>query len=324
VGIDGFWQIKPSDYVRVQYLRSDTQYPASVVENYGERQRAFGGNALWLDYSRVSRAWLAYGSFESYSPGFRSDSGFVPRVDYTNTYVQGQRRFQRGAGSWFNTIDIGMRGWRSTDSDWTPTDQTVAAFVSYAGPYQATVVFNMPRDIVVYEGVRYEYLRPNFAVGIKPTGALNIQLVGRLGGGVDFANNRKANRALQLAPRIDYRPFSSMSVGFSYDLDELWVDGGRLYRANLVQVRALYHLNVRTHVRAILQYTDISRNTALYSLTTEARSRKLFSQYLFSFKVNPQTVLFAGYSDNALSGSTIDLRRENRTFFVKLGYAWVL
>jgi hypothetical protein len=324
VAVDGFWRINPSDSMRVQYLRSDTQYPASIVSNHPQQEGAFGGNAAYLDYTHITRAWLAAGSFEFYSPGFRSDAGFVPRVDYTNTYVQGQRRFQRGAGSWFNTIDIGMRGWRSTDSDWTLTDQTVAAFVTYAGPYQTTMTFNMPREVVVYEGTRYQYVRPNFVAGIKPTGGLNIQVVGRFGGGVDFENIRKAKRAIQLSPQVDYRPLSSMSVGLSYDLDELWVDGGRLYRANLVQLRALYHLNVRTYVRAILQYTDISRNLALYTFATEARSRKLFSQYLFSYKLNPQTVLFAGYSDSSLNDGTFDLRRQNRTFFIKLGYAWAL
>jgi hypothetical protein len=324
VGADAFWRINASDALRVQYLHSDTQYPASIVADYGQRAGAFGGNAAWLDYQHFSRNWIAFGSFESYSPGFRSDTGFVPRVDYTNTFGQGQRRFQRGAGSWFNTIDIGMRGWRSTDSAWTLTDQTIAGFVSYAGPYQTALQVNIPKDVVVYEGVRYEYPRPNFQAAIKPFGGLSLQVAGQFGGGVDFANGRKATRAVQVAPAVDYRPLSRMSVGLSYNLDELWVDGGRLYRADLAQMRVLYHLNVRTFLRAILQYTDISRNPRLYTFPVDAQSRKLFSQYLFSFKLNPQTVLFAGYSDNALSGRTIDLSRQNRTFFLKLGYAWVL
>jgi hypothetical protein len=102
------------------------------------------------------------------------------------------------------------------------------------------------------------------------------------------------------------------------------VDGGRLYSARLAQVRVLYHLNVRTFVRAILQYTDISRQPSLYTAPVDARTRQLFSKYLFSYKVNPQTVLFVGYSDNALGSVGIDLQRQNRAFFVKIGYAWAL
>ena len=54
-----------------------------------------------------------------------------------------------------------------------------------------------------------------------------------------------------------------------------------------------------------------------------ASSRQLFSQWLFSYKVNPQTVFLAGYSDNASGGDALDLTRTDRTFFLKVGYAFI-
>jgi hypothetical protein len=39
--------------------------------------------------------------------------------------------------------------------------------------------------------------------------------------------------------------------------------------------------------------------------------------------VNPQTVALLGYSDNAQAMGSPALTRADRTFFVKLGYAWV-
>jgi hypothetical protein len=128
-----------------------------------------------------------------------------------------------------------------------------------------------------------------------------------------------------LSPAVEYRPASRVSLQLSYTLDQLSVDGGRLYRANLGQLKAIYHINVRTFVRAILQYTDISRDPELYLYSVPPRTRRFFSQYLFSYKLNPQTVLFAGYSDNSndAGGSQgLDLQRQNRTLFVKIGYAW--
>jgi hypothetical protein len=53
-------------------------------------------------------------------------------------------------------------------------------------------------------------------------------------------------------------------------------------------------------------------------------TRHLFSQYLFSYKLNPRTVLLVGYSDNFDAVSRESLTQVNRTFFVKIGYAWVL
>lgn len=321
-GLDAFWRPTQSDSMRVQYIRSDTQYPGAIVADYDQPASPFGGNAALIDYQHVARTWAALGGYEAYDSGFRSDTGFVPRVDYRNLQGQAQRRWFRGAGGWFTTIDVGIRGWRTTDDDWTLTDQSVAAFVTYTGPYQMQVQFSMPQDISVYQGARYEYLRPNFFYGIKPSGDTSLQVFGRFGGGVDYANNRPATSIVQIGPVAEYRPVKRVSLRLSYNLDQLSVGSGRLYRANLAQLRVIYFLNVRTFVRAILQYTDISRDPGLYTYPVDARTRRLFSQYLFSYKLNPQTVLFAGYSDNAEGSQAADLQQQNRTLFIKIGYAW--
>ena len=52
------------------------------------------------------------------------------------------------------------------------------------------------------------------------------------------------------------------------------------------------------------------------------KTQTVFTQFLFSYKLNPQTVLFIGYSDNYLGMTNIDVTQTNRTFYVKLGYAW--
>ena len=142
----------------MQYIRTETQYPGAIVQDYGQPAGSFGGNGTWIDYEHVTRKWAALASYEAYDSGFRADTGFVPRVDVRTMSGQGQRLWWRGAGGWFNRIDLGMRGWRTTDDDWTLTDQTVAGFVNYTGPYQTQFEFNVPRDIIVYEGIRYEYL----------------------------------------------------------------------------------------------------------------------------------------------------------------------
>ncbi len=324
-GIDTFIRISPSKSLRIQLLRSDTTYPLQIAEDYGQSSRAFGGEALFTDFQHQSRKWLGYASFEAYSPGFRSDSGFVSRVDYRNAYGQIQRRFYGAAKSWFTTLDVGMRSWTSTRSDWSLTDRTIAGFVNFEGPLQSSFTFNGAHDLVEYQGIRYNYWRPNFFVGIKPTGNTNFNMFGRFGDGVDYANARKATRALQFGPSIEYRPAAQVSLSLTHSFDELTVAGGRLYRANLTQARLVYNLSVRSFVRAILQYTDITRNPALYTYETSAHSRRLFTQFLFSYKLNPQTVVFAGYSDNYTGADTpaADLRRQDRTFFVKLGYAWM-
>jgi hypothetical protein len=98
----------------------------------------------------------------------------------------------------------------------------------------------------------------------------------------------------------------------------------RVFRADLAQLRVVQQFSVRSFVRAILQYQTIGSNPAAYAASVEPRTRTLFSQLLDSYKLNPQTVLFLGYSDNRLGQQGIALTQTDRTFFLKIGYAWLM
>ena len=52
-------------------------------------------------------------------------------------------------------------------------------------------------------------------------------------------------------------------------------------------------------------------------------TQKLGIDYDTLSKINPRIVLFLGYSDNYFGDQDFGLTQVDRTFFVKLGYAWV-
>jgi hypothetical protein len=115
-----------------------------------------------------------------------------------------------------------------------------------------------------------------------------------------------------------------VNLQLTHTLQSLDVDGGELLKANLTEVRFVYQFNIRMFARVILQYRDVARNPDLYTFEVEPDVEALFSQFLFSYKLNAQTVLFAGYSENRLGTMDFDLTQRDRTLFIKLGYAWVL
>jgi hypothetical protein len=98
---------------------------------------------------------------------------------------------------------------------------------------------------------------------------------------------------------------------------------GFQFRVNPLGVQADANFSVRAFVRAFIQYQDISNNPDLYTYLILPKNNTLFTQFLFSYKVNPQTVLFIGYSDDYLGYTGIDILQKNRTFFMKIGYAWL-
>ncbi|MCK5650245.1 MAG: hypothetical protein KAJ42_02660, partial [Gemmatimonadetes bacterium] len=130
-----------------------------------------------------------------------------------------------------------------------------------------------------------------------------------------------------LRPQAELKLGRHVNLTFQHDYQRLYTDEDWTFVANLSQARILYHLNVRTFFRAILQYQTVDRNPDQYGFAVDPETESLFTQLLFSYKVNPQTVLFLGYSDNRLGMLEpelirTDLTQTDRTFFFKIGYAW--
>ena len=115
-----------------------------------------------------------------------------------------------------------------------------------------------------------------------------------------------------------------LSLGFDHVFEKLNVEQGRFYNANLSNCHFVYQFNRRTFLRTILQYAHYNYNSNLYTFLIDPKYKHFLTQILFSYKINPQTVLFLGYSDDYYGYLQIPLTRTNRTFFLKIGYALVL
>ena len=55
----------------------------------------------------------------------------------------------------------------------------------------------------------------------------------------------------------------------------------------------------------------------------DSREKDVGRQVLYSYKLNPKTVFFLGYSDRYVDNDDLDgLKASDRTWFMKIGYAW--
>ena len=102
-------------------------------------------------------------------------------------------------------------------------------------------------------------------------------------------------------------------------------DSAEVFTANLTDLRFSYQFSVRSFLRLALIYSDIAQNPLNNTGNVNARSKTLGSQLLYSYKLNPQTLFFAGYSDNAHQDDELtSLERDQRSVFMKFSYAWLL
>lgn len=322
-GPDAQFRVGRSEMFAVQFLHSETQYSPEIAAGYGQSATAFGGNSVRASYDHFARSWFWGAGYIDRDKGFRADSGFVPRVDLRQGTAYVQRRFWGSADTWYTAIDLVANASRATDHSGNLTNQSISVGAGYAGPLQSQLQVIVEQDKELFAGTMYDETMVTTAAVLKPSGALALQFTSATGDGVDYTNRQPAT-VLRLGPSVEWKPGARLNLLFTHSLERLTVPSGWLYTANLSQFHVVYHFNRRTFLRAILQYTDVSRDPARYLEPIDAHSTRLFAQYLLSYKLNPQTVLLAGYSDNYNGGAGLSLTRANRTFFVKVGYAWLL
>jgi maltoporin len=156
----------------------------------------------------------------------------------------------------------------------------------------------------------------------QPRSGLYLSLFARFGDQVDFSND-------VLAKVTRFRPQVRLNLGRHWQMElrhtyqQLDQDLGEIFTANQSDFRVAYQFDLRQRLRLTVQWTDVERNQATHVDEINEKFSRLGTQLIYSYKVNPRTVLFAGYSDSGQEDDTVDsLITTNRTLFMKIGYAW--
>jgi len=322
-GFDGFFRLTPRDEIRFQWLRSDTKYPGGVADLFRQEHDSFSGNGLTIDYQHNAREWNWQVVYDDRDEGFRADSGYVPRVDIKRTRGSLSRTWWGAPGARYSNFALQGSYDRTENQNGLLTDESTALTFTFQGAKQSVFQAQVSDRSEFFIDRLYDDMFHWFGYfEIQPNAIGKYSVYVEGGDTVDFSNNQPADLFL-VNPAVELKLGLHVNAQLSHFLQQIDVDGGRLSEANLSELRLIYNFSTRMFVRAILQRLNVDRDAALYSFPTAEKTETLFSQLLFSYKLNPQTVLFVGYSDNQLGVDRIDLMRTDRTFFVKLGYAWI-
>jgi hypothetical protein len=322
-GFDGRYFMNDNSTLRFQYLDSRTEYPAAVATQFGQAEE-LEGDAWRVEYRYGSRNWFAQAWHQDLDPTFRADAGFIGRVDLVQDRVQMNRTFYADPGAWYTEWGLGFQANRSETTDGQFINRNFQPYVSFEGPMQSYAELGGGTREEYWNGVVYD-LQGLFMYGqFRPRSGLNINMQLQNGEQIDFANSRLAD-ARGYRPQIDWNATRHLLVRLRYSADRLSTkEGAMIFDAKLTDLRLTWQFNVRSFVRLTLQDQDIERNVAAYlNPATDPRTESLASQLLYSYKLNPQTVLFAGYSDSSIDDvNTGNLEMTGRTLFFKLSYAW--
>lgn len=316
----------PKDRLRIQLIGSQTAYPGSPAVDRDQPGGTFDGHAADVLYMRSTSTLEVYGRYAGFSPGFRADLGFVPQVGYRH-YDAGVMPILRhdDPGHWYTFLK-GWVGWEYTeDWDGRMLRSAPGASVQYRGPHHLSVLASAYWGRQTYRGVAYDDRAWRVAIDLQPSRDLELGLDVEGGDGIDFVGERGGDRR-RLGPSLTWYAGRRLSLAAAwihetFDLDGSGGDVGRLYTADLGELRAVYQLTRRAFARLVLQFGETRADDEL-AVNRETLAESLLTQLLLSYRVNPWTAVYLGYSDAARGDRVVDLTRDHRTVFVKVGYAF--
>lgn len=325
-GFDTHWRPTDHDTISFQWLRSSTEYPQevldSVISGFDQPAGRFDDSAGQLFFTHRRRSWDVRVSYRDVGGKFRGDNGFMPQVN-TRRWVAGGGRTWHGTNeTWYSRIHWGGDWDRTTEQDGDLIEEELETWCEFSGPRQSYAGVDLGTRKRQFAGVEYEQRFINWWAGVTPSRVVTFELEGAMGDEIDFAG-RRAAKGLRFQPLIRANLGRHFNTRLSYLYRVLEVEGDWLLRANLLEARLVYQFNTRAFARAIIQRTGIDRNVEKYLFEVPVESRDLAGQLLFSYKLNPVTALYAGYSGLYQQLDQSELEPTGKTYFIKLGYAFV-
>lgn len=323
-GLDARWKINDHHELKAQILKTDTEYPDEIADEFDQPTDAFTGNGAQAEYNYDSRNWFAYARHEMHDKGFRADSGFVTRVDYDQQTLGLGHIWHGEEGDWWTRMRLNGDYDISHDDQGRLLEEEIEAYFGINGPMQSYLEFGgLSRD-VLFNDVMFHENKISLYTEMKPKGGLYFGIRARVGDQVDFDNTVLGDE-IRLQPRVEWNANQNLLLRLQSSLVRLdSKEGPNIFDAQVHDLRATWQFSVRSFIRLSVQYQDVERNQDMYIDEVDAHSRDVGRQLLYSYKLNPQTVFFLGYSDSHVDDDDLDsLTISDRTLFMKIGYAWM-
>jgi hypothetical protein len=318
-GPDLQWRPTATDRVVGQFLLSDTN------DDFG-RGRGHAARVQWLHQTRNYEGSLFY---QDYGDHFRADLGFVPQVGFRQAAAF-LARDSYPVKRFFTRVRTQLNVDRSEDRHGNLLMQSVVPGFFGRGRFNSTFNANLLVKQRVQVGPRMlERTYLDFAFQLNPARSVPaVGLSGRVGQAIDFVNAQVGDGA-DLTATVVLRPTDHLLLENYATRQYVDVPGGRLFTADVWRVKATYSFTASSIFKVIGQRVHVNRDPFLYGAKIPRHSGDALLSFLYTYKLNWQTLFFVGYGDTQVVASDLrpttgqyDYESIDRTFFVKVSYAF--
>jgi hypothetical protein len=322
-GLDGRLRLSSRDEILFQALLSNTRYDGETAEAFSQPDGTFGDEALAVAFIHKTRYHQIDFEADDIGKDFRADVGYLPQVGFRRVAASSTYSWIPKKKTWWTRFVLINSAAYGSEYGGKLLNLSLANSFNYMGIYQTTVGIGHTLSRQLYNGLEFDLSQFNVTASVIPSGAFNLVLGWSFGDGLDYVNTRRGGKT-SLGSQMIVNLGTHWRLNLNLTHERMTVQAARLYTALVGQATVIYNLNTRIFLRALLQYYDYDYNVANYLVPVDPMFRRLFSQFLFSYKLNPRTVLFLGYADNYFGSPEFGLTQKDRTLFIKVGYALMI
>ena len=361
--VDVKYQPSENDTFNIQFMNSETKLAQSVLDDiqlsteehedgtetkefdyYEQSLRAntVNGNdrAFRIDYRHENRDWFFKATHLNIGEDFRADLAFFNNTDFVKSVLGGGYIWRGDEKNWWTRIRI--------EGDWDITKNQNGEQIEEEGE----IFFNLngPKQGFLRTGIRarekvgnrhddtslaidgntttFDEIEYRTWFEFKPFPSLWFGNFFHTGENIDYTNNRLSD-LMVWEPNVSWNINKHLKTRLTYVYTEMDYEGEEVYTANLLDLRMTYQFSIKSFLRLSLVHFDINRNLENYIEEKrddyDQEEKSLSAQLLYSYKVNPQTLFFLGYSHGAIQDDDLGkLTDDNHSLFMKLSYAWML
>lgn len=326
VGPDFQWRPNDIDWITGQFLWSDSTTPdrPDLADEWDGR--SLRGHAAELTWWRGTGVWDFYYLGRDVHEDFRADNGFIPQVGYRRSRGEVGRtfRFEEGFVHRLRTYFISDyqedREGRLLSREISPgfglsgrKDSFLRMRLVFDAQRVGERVLDRDRLFVT------AYITPHRRVP-------RLEIDAELGDAIDFANEREGEggtvRLTAVAQPIDRFELRLNADRRWIDVDPDGAGDRRLLTASVARLRATWNFSARSWLRLIGEWIATERDPTLWESEVDPESEDLGLSAVFAWKLNWQTVVFAGVGNERSLDDFGNLSETGRQAFVKVSYAF--
>lgn len=305
-GVDGGFRLGPSHMLTFRAIGSDRR-DQNDVRNTGPQWN--------VAFQRQARNFTYSVDHYRTHPDFRTDLGFVRRVDERKTTINASYKWW--PESWIVSWGPGFNYQRSYDyRGATLQDETSGGSVDVQFAKYINMGADVNRVMERYRGIDFHKTRFLFSGSVNTSNRISFSAAFDAGDEIRFIANPYLGRTTAYQLSATLRPFSRLQSTINLDMNrfEDVRTNTQVFNVKILHSVTTYQFTDRLLVRNILDHNTLDKTVAASVLVT--------------YRVNAGTVFFAGYNDshrqgnmvNSLVFPTSEYQRTNRAMFMKLQY----